>query len=157
MTSPVKSELGSRPATDSAPAAETVTQLARYDRERDRDRIDIPRSFGLPWLPKQLASLASMELWSCKDSRHLATEDQWRWHTVSNVLAENFSIFDAHLDDIVQGFKSTIWNMRGTCPVHHYEHQHNRYALINTPGFKHTTKVKCFHSGAEYVITKLPF
>lgn len=149
---PVKSELGSRPAVDTVQA---------YERERDRDASDaappLTRSYSIPWLPKVHASLASMELWSTQDTPLLPLDEQWRWHTVSNILAESYSVFDAHLDNVVQGFRSTIWNCRGTCPIHRKVHGHNRWALINTPGFKHTTKFRCFHDGKEFLIPILPF
>lgn len=152
---PVKSELGSRPAHDAIQAEERSS-----DRERDRDASDAPvlsRSYSIPWLPKVHASLASMELWSTQDTRLLPEDEQWRWHTVSNILAESYSVFDAHLDNIVQGFRSTIWNCKGLCPVHRKHHTENRWALINTPGFKHTTKFRCFHDGKEFLIPVLPF
>lgn len=138
-----------------------------YDRERDRDEPEergakspfdrSGRSYRIAWCPKKFASIASMELWSVGDTKHLDMDNQWRWHSVACILAENYSVFDAHLDNIFQGFKSTMWNCKGHCPIHGYKHEHNRWCLINTPGFPHTTKVKCFHSGVEYLISKMPF
>lgn len=151
---PVKSELGSRPANDCQPSAE------RYERERDRQPLDAPRSFSLPWLPKVHASLASMELWSLKPCKHVSSDDEWRWATVSSVLAECFSCFDAHLDEIFVGHTAIIWHFKDClCPIHRVIHEHNRWSLCNVPYAKHTTKVTCFHSKSnteQFLVTHLP-
>lgn len=142
-------------AFDDEPALEYVK-----DRERDRDRHDAvtsTRSYKIAWLGKVHASLASMEQFTTTDTPHLDADNQWRWHNIASILAEEYCSFDASLHSIFQGFKSTVWNFKGTCLLHQCTHQHNRWSLINTPGFPHTTKFRCFHGGEERLLTKLPF
>lgn len=149
------------PATQrnvSQPSEDVGQASERYDRERDRKPLDAARSFKTPWCAKRLASIASMELWQQTDSKHLDGDNQWRWATVASVLAESYSCFDAVHVGIFQGFKSTIWRMEGTCPIHQkVHHGHNRWCLINTPGFPHTTMIECFSDGSKRLCTKLPF
>lgn len=134
-----------------------VKSIGQRDRERDRAIIDQPRSFSIPWLPKHFASIASMEIHTTQDSKLLDSDNQWRIHNISTILAESFSCFDAHLNTIFQGFKSTSWNFTGHCPECQRIHQHNRWSFTNTPGFPHTTLFTCFSSGNKYLVTRLPF
>lgn len=135
----------------------------RYDRERDRspnrpsNPFLVKRSYSISWLPKKFATMEQMEMIQTTDSKLLDKDNQWRWHNIASILAEGYCVFDAHLDSIFQGFKSTVWNCKGTCPIHGRIHHGNRWALINTPGFPNTTLVECFHDGAKFLVGKLPF
>lgn len=142
----------------SAPRQEREREHDRDEEDKAREKMGTPsRSFSIPWATKFTADDAQMLAFATNDVKQLDKDNQWRWHNVASFLAESYSCFDAHLESIFQGFKSTAWNFSGRCILCQRAHSSNEWCLINTPGFPHTTLARCHKTGERRLIQRLPF
>lgn len=137
-------------------------QFPPIKRAGARDATDVLLPPPLPQvnpshLPKMRATDEEMSLWTPLTKRFLEWEEN-----VLNVLAEDYSSFDAeihHLSQITDdaGVYAQSVSFRGKCPLHGYRHHNNHWVLINTRGYS-TTLFLCHHDHSRRVIQcKLPF